>query len=318
VLIALIAAGAGAGAFFWQRGAHRSGAGAESSPPALPPPQPVFAYARKASVERGAAAFGVCTACHNADQGGVNGTGPNLWGAAGAAVAARADFAYSEALRRRGGRLDWPTLDAYLKRPIDFVPGTTMHFAGVRDPQRRADIVAYLNEQGGSLPRLYPPPAPPSAPVDANLGTAEEVQATENLAAPVPQAAVTEDQARQFALDYFDRWSRDNASALSWLEENYAPEVTYYGTARDRQAILREKTAFARRWPERRYEPEPGVRAVCQSSTCVLEGIVRYACRSAARKAIASGRAEFSLTVDFAAGRPVVTAESGRVLARSP
>ena len=34
----------------------------------------------------------------------------------------------------------------YLENPRRVVPGTTMAFAGIGDPQRRADLIAYLGD----------------------------------------------------------------------------------------------------------------------------------------------------------------------------
>ena len=39
------------------------------------------------------------------------------------------------------------TLFTYLENPRGFMPGTKMAFAGLRDPQQRADVIAYLKQQ---------------------------------------------------------------------------------------------------------------------------------------------------------------------------
>jgi cytochrome c len=36
-------------------------------------------------------------------------------------------------------------LDAYLAAPRAVVPGTKMAYAGVKDPSKRADVIAYLD-----------------------------------------------------------------------------------------------------------------------------------------------------------------------------
>jgi cytochrome c len=36
------------------------------------------------------------------------------------------------------------TLDAFLAAPMKYVPGTRMAFAGISNPQERADVIAYL------------------------------------------------------------------------------------------------------------------------------------------------------------------------------
>ena len=67
--------------------------------------QPIAHYLQTADAARGAAVFRKCQACHNADNGGANGLGPNLWGTAGNHVAHRADFSYSDVLKNHGGTL---------------------------------------------------------------------------------------------------------------------------------------------------------------------------------------------------------------------
>jgi len=145
--------------------------------------QPIAHFLQSADAGRGAAAFRKCTACHNADQGGANGTGPNLWGSMGQGVGQRAGFAFTDALRGHGGTWDWETMSAWLKSPRTFAPGTRMSFAGMSDPQERADVLLFLNQHGGNL--TVPPP-PAAAPAQGNA--AEGNEAAGNEAAAEPQA----------------------------------------------------------------------------------------------------------------------------------
>src|ERR1044072_869520 len=71
----------------------------EGGPPAE---QPIAHYLQTADAARGAAVFRKCQACHNADNGGANGLGPNLWVTAGNRVGPRADYFYSEPPRGVG------------------------------------------------------------------------------------------------------------------------------------------------------------------------------------------------------------------------
>lgn len=155
----------------------------EETDGAAPAEQPIAHYLQTADATRGEAVFRKCQACHNADNGGANGLGPNLWGTAGAAVAHRTDYSYSEPLRSHGGTWDWETLSAWLHSPRTFASGTKMTFAGLSDPQDRADILLFLNQHGGSL-TVPPPPAaaPAAAPADGNAAEANTAEA--NSAAP--------------------------------------------------------------------------------------------------------------------------------------
>lgn len=93
----------------------------------------------------GQKAFAKCAACHTINGGGANGIGPNLVGIAGEAVATgRGGFAFSDALKGKGGKWDDATLDAWLTNPKGFAPGTKMTFAGITDAQERANLIAYL------------------------------------------------------------------------------------------------------------------------------------------------------------------------------
>jgi cytochrome c len=155
---------------------------------------PIAHFLQTADAARGEAVFRKCGACHNADQGGANQLGPNLWGTVGNTIAHRPDFSYSEALRGHGGRWDWDTLGQWLKSPRNFAQGTKMTFAGLSDPQERADVLLFLNQHGGTL-TLPPPPA--EAPAAGAAGNSSEGanaaagndSAAANTAAPAGNSA---------------------------------------------------------------------------------------------------------------------------------
>jgi len=150
---------------------------------------PIAHFLQTASAARGEAAFGKCTACHTVAQGGANGTGPNLWGSMGSAVAGRAGYSYTEALRGHGGNWDWDTMSQWLKSPRAFANGTRMSFAGLSDPQERADVMLFLNQNGGTL-TIPPPPAAAPAAGNTTEGNQTAGNAAEaNVAAPAPAAA---------------------------------------------------------------------------------------------------------------------------------
>ncbi len=88
----------------------------------------------------------LCQSCH-AIAPGLNGTGPSLHGVVGRAAGAVPGFAYSEANKNSGLIWTQETLFAYLERPQAMMPGTTMVFSGINQPQRRADLIAYLSQQ---------------------------------------------------------------------------------------------------------------------------------------------------------------------------
>ena len=95
--------------------------------------------------DAGARLFVQCKACHTVGATAPDTDGPNLHGVVGGPVAQRRPrFAYTAALQATGGVWDVARLDAWLRDPRAAVPGTTMRFAGLADPQQRADVIAYL------------------------------------------------------------------------------------------------------------------------------------------------------------------------------
>ena len=99
-------------------GVVEEGAGAKDAE------QPIAFYLASADPAQGEQVFKKCAACHTATQGGPNGLGPNLWGTMGAPLGHVAGFAYSDALKSKGGTWTWEAMSDWLKSPKNFVPGT--------------------------------------------------------------------------------------------------------------------------------------------------------------------------------------------------
>ena len=89
------------------------------------------------------AAFAQCAACH-AVEPGKHGIGPSLHGVYGTKAGEIPGFAFSEKLKASGLTWDDATLDQWLAGPMKMVPGTKMSYAGLSDPAKRAEIIAYL------------------------------------------------------------------------------------------------------------------------------------------------------------------------------
>jgi cytochrome c len=98
--------------------------------------------------ERGKDLFSMCSGCHEVGRGAENGIGPHLNGIFGRkAGGVEGEYRYSKGLQRAGADgLEWhlDTLDAYLENPKALVSGTRMSFRGMKKPQDRADVLAYL------------------------------------------------------------------------------------------------------------------------------------------------------------------------------
>lgn len=144
---------------------------------------PIATLLATADVAKGEAAFAKCTSCHTVNAGGANGIGPNLYGVVGEAIGQGAGgFAFSDALKSKGGNWDFDKLNEWLKSPKAYAPGTKMTFAGLSKPEDRANVIAFLNSQGSNLPL----PKPDAAPAAAGDAAAPAADAS---AAPAPGAA---------------------------------------------------------------------------------------------------------------------------------
>ncbi len=99
--------------------------------------------APQGDVARGQALYGVCKGCHELRE---HKQGPAHCWLVGRPAGKMVGYTYSEAVTQSGLIWDEKTLDAFLKSPLSFLPGTKMGFAGYHDPQERADLIAYLKQ----------------------------------------------------------------------------------------------------------------------------------------------------------------------------
>ena len=144
---------------------------------------PIAALLGAADPAKGAEVFKKCAACHTINQGGANGIGPNLYHTMGEGVGqGKGGFAFSEALKSKGGEWSFDNLDHWLKSPREFAPGTKMTFAGLSNPADRANLIAWLNTQGSNLPL----PAADAAPAAAD--NAAPAEGGDNAAANATEA----------------------------------------------------------------------------------------------------------------------------------
>src|SRR3546814_16237951 len=91
-----------------------------------------------ADVAAGEKVFAKCAACHTVNQGGANGIGPNLYGTVGEPIGqGKGGFAFSDALKSKGGNWTFENLDHWLTRPREFAPGTKMTLAGLGKERQR-------------------------------------------------------------------------------------------------------------------------------------------------------------------------------------
>lgn len=161
------------------------------------PTVPLGILLASANVDAGLAAARRCSSCHNFEAGAGNKQGPELYGVVGRLEGSHPGFAYSDALlANNAAGIVWTyeNLDHFLEAPRDYAPGTKMVFAGIRDPQERANILAYMSTLSDD-PVPFPPPVDDSAPAEddgmpEDGAGADEIAPTAEDIAPSDQDAV--------------------------------------------------------------------------------------------------------------------------------
>ena len=127
--------------------------------------------------------YNQCKRCHQVGQGAEHRIGPHLNGIFGRPAAGYDDFRYSKALTRAGtSGLEWhaDTLDVFLENPRALASGTRMSFRGLKDPQDRANVIAFLRlyyDDPANIPEADPTATVPDHDLDpailALVGDAE-------------------------------------------------------------------------------------------------------------------------------------------------
>jgi cytochrome c len=134
-----------------EKNAYEIQAAADTSAPAgaaaPTAPEPIKDLLAKADPAAGEKISKICASCHTFGKGEPARIGPNLSGIIGRARAAAAGFAYSDAMKAKGGSWDEDSLNHFLWSPKDFVPGTKMTFAGLKKPEDRAALIKWLESQ---------------------------------------------------------------------------------------------------------------------------------------------------------------------------
>jgi cytochrome c len=136
------------------------------------PDEPIEKLLASASADKGANSAKKCATCHTFGKGEPDRVGPNLYGVVGRPKGSEGSFAYSAAMKGKGGNWTVDDLNAFLTKPSAFVPGTKMSFAGLPRGSERADVIAFLNTKSDN-----PAPLPKAAEAGAPSKAAETAPA---------------------------------------------------------------------------------------------------------------------------------------------
>ena len=133
---------------------------------AAAPVTPLPVLLAKADVAAGEKQAKKCAACHNFEEGAGAKIGPDLYHIVGRKVGGVDGFAYSPAMKSHDGTWSFEELNHFIENPRGYIDGTAMSFAGIKKPEQRADLIAYLNTLGSNLPLPAVEEAPAEAPAE--------------------------------------------------------------------------------------------------------------------------------------------------------
>ena len=110
----------------------------------------IMALLASASVANGEKVFLKCAACHSIAKGKGNKIGPALFGVLGRQAGSLVDYKYSKAMIAHGKPWTFEEMNSFLTKPKDWVKGTKMSFAGLKNAKDRAAVILYMNENTNS------------------------------------------------------------------------------------------------------------------------------------------------------------------------
>ena len=110
----------------------------------------IMALFASVSAAEGAKVFKKCAACHSIAEGGANKIGPALWGVIGRKAGSVPNYKYSKAMAAYSKNWSFEEMNGFLIKPKDWIKGTKMSFAGLKNAKDRAAVILYMNENSSN------------------------------------------------------------------------------------------------------------------------------------------------------------------------
>ena len=166
-----------------------------------------------------------------------------------------------------------------------------------------------------TLAQTSPAPIARSRRPGRLAGTPAEDGVRARPASAEPRSGTRAAAARALAAEYLALVSAPGEAMVGAAPRFYGARIRFYGRATTLAALIAQKRSFVRRWPQRRYAART-IRTACDAEGCTVRAVVDFHAASPGRGAVSRGAAELVLAVTFSGSRPVIAAETGRILRR--
>ena len=110
----------------------------------------IMALFASTNADDGAKVFKKCAACHSIAEGGANKIGPALWGVIGRKAGSAPNYKYSKAMAAYSKNWSFEEMNGFLIKPKDWIKGTKMSFAGLKNAKDRASVILYMNKNSSN------------------------------------------------------------------------------------------------------------------------------------------------------------------------
>ena len=110
----------------------------------------IMALFASTNADDGAKVFKKCAACHSIAEGGANKIGPALWGVIGRKAGSVPNYKYSKAMAAYSKNWSFEEMNGFLIKPKDWIKGTKMSFAGLKNAKDRASVILYMNKNSST------------------------------------------------------------------------------------------------------------------------------------------------------------------------